>query len=290
MEAKDIAQPATDEVLATVAQGSGRSILQMVHHIINSGATVAPRGAKILEIEDGLLTLSPMFPCMSFEDRKINIQYAKQEWIWKLSGDRFDDSIAEHAKAWNGLKDVDGGYNSNYGQYFFGKQNGLEWVVNELIRDKDSRRAVIPMLNQDHLRTNNPDHVCTESISFRIRGDALNMSVNMRSNDFIWGFTNDAITFSCLYRMVFALLRPFYPELAVGVYCHKADSLHIYERHWPMARQIATNGMEKFTRIDIPMIEDAEEARLLIATKGKLKLEDLDKYAFSTAFYRWLIS
>lgn len=273
-----------------IARQSARNILQMVHHIMNSGQTVSPRGQKILEIENGSLDLSPLYPCMSFQDRGLKLDYAKKEWIWKLSGDRFDTSISEHAGAWANLKDVDGGHNSNYGQYFFGQQNGIDWVVKELIRDKDSRRAVIPLLNSDHLRTNNPDHVCTESISFRIRDDMLNMSVNMRSNDFIWGFTNDAITFSCLYRLVYALVRPFYPDLAVGVYHHKADSLHIYERHWKMARQIATNGMEKFFQVDIPMIPEYEEAMLLIATQGKLTLEELEAKPFSTNFYRWLIS
>lgn len=276
--------------LQNIAESSARNILQTVHHIINSGNAVSPRGSKILEIEDGMLVLSPMYPCMSFEDRNLNIGYAKHEWIWKLSGDRYDASIAEHAKAWTNLKDVDGGYNSNYGQYFFGQQNGIDWVVKELIRDKDSRRAAIPLMNADHLRANNPDHVCTESITFRIRNGALNMSVNMRSNDFIWGFTNDAITFSCLYRLVYALLRPFYPDLLVGTYCHKADSLHIYERHWNMAKQIATNGMAKFKPVHIPMIETYQEAMLLIATQGKLSVEQLDQYEFSTDFYRWLVS
>lgn len=280
----------SEQNLSAIAEQSGRNILTMIHHIMNSGREVSPRGAKIKEIEDGMLTLSPLFPCMSFEDRKMKIGYAKHEWIWKLSGDRFDDSIKNHASAWADLKDTDGGYNSNYGQYFFGQQNGFRWVVEELIRDRDSRRAVIPLLNQTHLRTNNPDHVCTESVSFRIRDGALNMSVNMRSNDFIWGFTNDAITFSCLYRLVYAALEPFYPDLQIGTYCHKADSLHIYERHWPMARQIATNGMEKWYLEEIPIISNPHEANLLIATQGKLESDDLRHYSFDTAFYHWLVS
>jgi thymidylate synthase len=269
--------------------------LQMLSDIMNDGPIVSPRGQNIRELEDYMFTINPMYPCMSFEARKFSLDYTKKEWLWKLSGDRFNKSILEHAKAWNGLADTDGGYNSNYGQYFFGHQQGFMWVLGELMRDKDSRRAMIPLANYTHLRVDNPDHVCTQSISFRIRDNKLNMSVNMRSNDAIWGLTNDAVTFSYLYRHLYAMLLPTYPDLKVGKYTHKADSLHIYERHWEMANKIIEDGIGKYFVVEIPHM-DSETSACLIATRGEL---DEAQIAFVEAnnvkgskfeFYKWLKS
>lgn len=283
----------TDNIPKMLQQASNSNrdlFLEVLNGVMHNGSVLAPRGQKIREIENAMIELNPIYPCMSFTDRKFNLEYAKKEWIWKLTGNRYDESIKDHAKAWADLADVDGGYNSNYGQYFFGKQNGFEWVVHELIRDKDSRRAVIPLLNADHLRTNNPDHVCTESISFRIRDDRLNMSVNMRSNDVIWGLTTDAITFCLLYRMVYVYLREFYPELGIGIYNHKADSLHIYERHWPMANAILQAGPDAYTAIEIPWPFGFQEVEILRATGGKMTLEQLSEYPIELPFYSWLVS
>lgn len=273
-----------------IAKSNITVMYEVLNHIMTNGYKLAPRGVEILEVEDAIFNISPAYPCMSFVARNFKLIYAKQEWIWKLSGNRYNSSIVNHAGAWASLKDVDGGYNSNYGQYFFGTQNGFGWVIEELIRDKDSRRAAIPLMNASHLRNNNPDHVCTESITFRIRNNHLNMSVNMRSNDFIWGFTNDAITFSLLYRMVYITMLHYYPELKVGNYCHKADSLHIYSRHWPMATKMLSDGLEMTTVVDIPWPSSILEVNLLIATEGKLTLDQLAKYDIETPFYKWLVS
>ena len=55
------------------------------------------------------------------------------------------------------------------------------------------------------------------------------MSVNMRSNDLVFGFCNDQYFFSSLQKMVADDLG-----LSVGYYYHHAVNLHIYERHYEM--------------------------------------------------------
>lgn len=267
---------------------NAETFLSVFRGIMKYGHESSPRGQRIIEQEDKMFAIDPRFPIMNFEDRNVNIDYFKREWIWKLSGDRYDDSIAKYAKAWGGLKDVDGGYNSNYGQYFFGKQNGFDWVVKELIRDKDSRRAIILLLNDEHLRTNNPDHVCTFSVGFRIRDNHLNMSVNMRSNDFIWGFTNDSFTFCMLYRLVYGYLKHFYPQLKIGLYTHKADSLHIYERHWDMTNKIISGGVAKYTPLVIPFPASLTEVQYIIATGCTTTADTIDTAKFD--LYNWIKS
>ena len=125
--------------------------LQMLERIMLKGTVVKPRGLEIREIEDLQLEVDPRYPFMTFDDRNYNVNYFKTEMIWKLTADRFNDSIKKHAKMWTQVQNPDGSFNSNYGQYWFGEQQGFWNVVSELIRDTDSRRAVIPMLNASHI-------------------------------------------------------------------------------------------------------------------------------------------
>jgi thymidylate synthase len=56
----------------------------------------------------------------------------------------------------------------------------------------------------------------------------------MRSNDVIFGLTYDLPWFVRLQRLAAEAVG-----LPVGAYSHQASSLHIYERHFEMAKQIA---------------------------------------------------
>ena len=55
------------------------------------------------------------------------------------------------------------------------------------------------------------------------------MSVNMRSNDLVFGFCNDQYFFSKLQTLVADRLG-----LDVGYYYHHAVNLHVYSRHYKL--------------------------------------------------------
>ena len=235
------------------------NFLTMYRDVLNYGQKCSPKGSESLEIENYQITFEPYERMSSFYARNLNINYCKREFEWYLGADRYDQSICEHATMWKKLKDVDGGFNSNYGQYLF-KENGndmtqFRWVISELIRDPQSRRAVMTLLHPGHLRNDNPDVVCTYAMSFRIRKNKLNMSVSMRSNDAIFGTTNDVFCFSMIHEMVFTHLvwsgyHP--PGLELGTYTHKVDSLHVYERHYDMLELLVQDGERGYYNVPIP--------------------------------------
>ena len=111
-----------------------------------------------------------------------------------------------------------------------------------LYNDPDSRQAVITINCPGDYTYDNKDVPCTFSIQFMIRDSRLHMIVNMRSNDIILGFCNDIFQFSMIYELLYAKLRMSHPEkfkdLQRGLYYHNAASMHIYERHYDMARDI----------------------------------------------------
>jgi thymidylate synthase len=228
------------------------------------GNVIRPRGQEVKELEDYQIILDPYERFTNFEARHMSFNYLAAEWAWYLGADPFDTMISDKAQMWRDIQQPDGSFFSNYGQYWFGPQQGVRWVVEELTRDPDSRRAVIPMLNKDHLFAKNKDVVCTEAINFRIRNGALNMTVNMRSNDAVWGMTNDIACFSFLQELVAGIL-----EVPMGRYCHKADSLHVYARHYKMLENILDQGEDGYTEIDCPKM-DGDDLAYQYMRKRKL--------------------
>jgi hypothetical protein len=105
------------------------------------GNLAQPRGQPIREAEDYMFMLDMNdSPLTSFKARKLNLNYAKAETLWYLRGDRYDTFIESKASMWQKIKQPGGFYYSNYGHYLF-EEGQIYWVLDELTRDKDSRRA-----------------------------------------------------------------------------------------------------------------------------------------------------
>lgn len=253
---------------------------------VGAGAEVSPRGQKVIEVENYSYELPPYARFANFEARKLKLGYVKKELLWYLKADPFDLSIVDAASLWQELPNADGTINSHYGAHVFGRSED-QWraplsigvplaprsqfsaIINELKRDKDSRRASAVILNRSHLL--NPatkDFPCTYALNFRIRNDELKMSVHMRSQDAVFGMGNDAPAFSVIQEMIYVCLRDFaYPDLKLGAYHHIADSFHYYERHFDMVQEI--NAGSPFTEIDVPRIRDSSEVLSLLGLGGK---------------------
>ncbi len=241
--------------------------LSVYRDLRDNGSLVSPRDQKVLEIQDYIFTMGPRDRFTSYSARHFNLDYAKFEMAWYLTGDKWDDKIIKSATMWSEIRQFDGSWLSNYGQYWFnaGSQNGFDWVITQLFNDKDTRQAVIPMLSRDHLYIGNKDVVCTQCISFRIRDNKLYMSVNMRSQDAIWGMTNDIFCFSVLHEMIYVSLRDGkYNDLIMGPYTHKVDSFHVYEKHFTMLDEILYQGQDGHYDVYCPEIRGNREAANLI--------------------------
>lgn len=165
--------------------------------------------------------------------RKWNKDYADFEWEWYLSGNNNADEIAKRAKIWAMCQDENGCVNSNYGyQWNRGnKVSQINYIVNELTDNPQSRRAVISIYDGKETELYKKDTPCTLSISFSIEENKLDMNVHMRSNDLVFGFCNDQYCFSKLQELVANKLNK-----QVGIYYHSVVDLHIYERHFNMKK------------------------------------------------------
>lgn len=249
------------------------TLLQMYAAVYDHGFESTTRGSKTREVHDLAVVFSAVHtPLTSFDARKLNLNYCKEEWLWYLRADAKDSSIMEHATMWAKLMQEDGSFYSNYGQYLFGEQHlgkptQFEYVARTLEKESTSRRASMVLLRQEHLFDGNTDLVCTYGINFFIVNEVLHMTVMMRSNDVIFGFTNDAFCFHQLYMCMFSRLSRTYPNLHIGNYTHFTNSMHVYERHFDMIKQILADGQEGYTQHELPW-PSADEVSQLMQTKG----------------------
>jgi thymidylate synthase len=187
---------------------------------INNNGTVTEDTKAVFNA--GFYIENPLDRIINTKFRNFNSEYAEFEWQWYLSGKANASEIAKKAKIWYKCMDENGDVNSNYG-FQWNKGNQLNYVVEELKRNKDSRRASISIYDAKDRRNFENDTPCTYAINFRIINDKLNMSVMMRSNDLWYGFCNDQYCFSKLQELVSEKLN-----IEVGWYFHFVNDIHLY--------------------------------------------------------------
>lgn len=170
----------------------------------------------------GFYMLSPEDNIINTSWRKFKPDYAEQEWQWYLSGNKSANKIAEKAKIWYKCMDKYGFVNSNYGAHWY-EGNQLDYVINELKQNPQSRRASISIYNAKNRYNFENDTPCTYAINFCIIKNQLCMNVLMRSNDLWYGFANDQYCFSKLQQMIAKELN-----IKTGWYYHFTNNMHLY--------------------------------------------------------------
>ena len=174
----------------------------------------------------GFYILNPSDNVITNKERKWNIEYARAEWQWYLTGDRNITKLGKiYGKIppiWIKMADDEGNVNSNYGHQWQRKRQ-LDAVVRKLKMDKDTRQACISIYDGKEMYKYDNDTPCTYAVQFTIVNNKLDMCVTMRSNDLWYGFCIDQYCFSMLQQLVASRL-----DLPVGVYYHFAHNMHLY--------------------------------------------------------------
>ena len=258
-----------------------RAFYWVVSDVYEHGLNVEARGTKQKEMCFYGLTLEdPTDLLISYPSRKFNPTYAITEWLWYLSRNRSTVNIGKMAKIWDMIKDENEECESNYGEYLF-SIGQWDWVINELTSDPDARRATIAINQPYHKKANPLDIPCTQYIQFFIRNGRLDMGVYMRSNDVIFGFCNDLFTFALFHQLMFNSLqaRQGHPmDLQLGEYHHHAGSMHIYERHYDMAKDIMNEGVKYYpAKMDKIKLRSDITSSYILSRELYLPHEDLSK-------------
>lgn len=225
--------------------------------------TSSPRGMTVKEtLNVGLEIKDPRFCLYSNPRRSSQYSYIAAELLWYFAGRSDLKFIEKYSSFWRQIANEDATINSAYGNLIFTQKNDngysqWQWAIESLIKDKDSRQAVMLFNKPMYQYPNNKDFICTLNGIFMIRNNRLHLTVNMRSNDIILGTPTDVAFFCMLLQQAYKLLKVHYPELRLGKYTHFANSYHLYERHFQLADEmLATYAVpEKMPEIGVNLID-----------------------------------
>lgn len=200
----------------------------------------------MLEILFSELIFNPEEEYLDYGNTKpASREYIENEMAWYMSKEL---SIKGHRgietnKIWQSCAADDGSVNSNYGNLVFAEPSQFKSALLSLSMDMYTRQAVI-IYNRPDMHTQSKDNVhakndfiCTMYTQFFIADDKLEMVVDMRSNDAIYGLQNDYSWQRFVYMEMFDRLKKLY-NLKYGKIIWRANSLHIYPRHFNLLEKI----------------------------------------------------
>lgn len=214
--------------------------IQIAQTLLKDGIIIAPRGLKTIELYNVWINLTHPNNCLvTLKERCIDQNYLNGEMEWYLSGDLNVNGIGKYSKFWFNICNLDGTVNSNYGFFVFkqimpNNKSQFEWCVQSILKDPNTRQAVINYNQPIHKYEDNKDFVCTMSQHFKQHDGVIDTTVIMRSNDLIYGLTYDINWF--VYVLSQLCKSTGYQ---MGQYYQFTSSLHVYEKHLDMLNSIS---------------------------------------------------
>ena len=185
---------------------------------------------------------------------KPNQEYIQAEIDWYFKGSNnindiyagiYDEDGDPKAppKAWQYAANYHGEINSNYGHIIFSEQyyNQYRRCLGELLANRDTRRACMvynrPSIWTEYNENGKSDFICTNAVTYYIRGDQLHCCVQMRSNDVIFGYRNDyAWQKHILEQLVEGINHKNFDWLEPGNIYWQVQNLHVYEKHFDLVK------------------------------------------------------
>ena len=279
------------ETFADVYKSALQDVLKKPEYI------TAPRDLKINEVTNAALVINdPRFSLYENERRSSQFKYIGAELVWYFTGRNDVDFISKFAKFWEHIDNGDGTVNSAYGNLIFTERNKhninqYKWALQSLIDDKDSRQAIMHFNKTSHQWHGNKDFVCTLNGVFQIRDNRLNFTIDMRSNDLILGTPTDIAFFCLLQEQMYNHLKPHYPELEIGTYTHIVHSLHIYEKHFDLIKDMLKKPFEpmRFPSINENIIDEfGQPLSLIKLLEESISKDDPSLFKSDDILHSWI--
>ena len=136
-------------------------------------------------------------------------------------------------------------YNIEYSQLIKSEVDQFKYIGLNFQRDINTRQAIIDIgdppkdcFDKDGSLKETKDFPCTRLLHFQKQPNAnkLNLTVYMRSNDFMWGA-------SAVNIFNFTFIQEYFSQilnLDIGHYYHVANNFHYYEKHENDLKSIST--------------------------------------------------
>jgi len=174
-----------------------------------------------------------------------NEEYIKAEIDWYNSkstnvNDIYEDK--EPPQAWQYTANKHGEINSNYGKLIYSGKYHKQYdkVLNDLLKNPTSRRACMvyqrPSIWKEYKENGKNDFICTNAVTYYIRDNMLHATVQMRSNDVIFGYRNDYAWQRHVQEQLQTDLYYNGIKTELGYIYWQVQNLHVYERHFDLVK------------------------------------------------------
>lgn len=211
----------------------------LLRGILINGRPVAPRGQPTLEIlHTNNIQVDMRRAVVTSPERKLNYRFMAAEALWILSGSNQLSPLTRFIKRFSDFSD-DG--ETLFGAYGPPVTAQLPYVVESLLKDRDTRQAVLTIWRQSPKPSK--DIPCTIAMTFSIREDRLHQHVFMRSSDAWLGIPYDMFSFACIGLRVACdynrgALAGQQDLVLPGMLTISMTSSHLYERDIEAVRNV----------------------------------------------------
>lgn len=217
-----------------------------------------------------------------------SIKYFCRELLAYFKGSlKVNDGLAQASSVWKNLADKNGEIASNYGYYVFHQRvpeaNNItqyEWVIQNLEKNLDSRKAFININQPKHKISESKDFPCTIGMQFFVRKNHLCCVVSSRSTDIYTGLPYDMGFFSFVTELVYKdlkeRLKDKAKDLKLGFVTMKTNFTQIYDKTRNAALSLL-NCTNPTSDDKMPSIENAQEV-----------LKDIYEQTAKTPVMQWI--
>lgn len=234
--------------------------VDLAKHVLRYGNTVSPRGQETREIEDAVIRITNVRDTLPLGvGRNVVPGIGAVEACQLLAGVSMPELVVAVGPQFKKYTEDNGLFHGAYG---LRTNMQYEKIIERLKDDPDTRQAVVTIWDPKlDLLNNKRDYPCTILHQFKIRNDALNMSVYMRSNDVWLGAAYDFFQFTRVQLAIASILG-----ISPGTYTHHVGSLHIYEQHYDLVDNLKYANSSSY----VPYIQGDTWAQVRLTALGAL--------------------
>lgn len=208
--------------------------------LIDHGVAVNVRGQNIRELRNRLTVLShPQERCLFVPHRGNNVIATLAETLWVMAGRADVDWLSTFLPRAIDFSDDGVSWRGGYGPRLR-HWNGVDQVAQVrrlLLEEQTTRRAVMSIFDPGQDFISSKDIPCNNWLHWLVRDGRLNLTIAVRSNDLMWGFSGiNSFEWSVLQEMM-----AHWVGAEVGDATYLASSLHLYEHHSERARRAVSS-------------------------------------------------
>ena len=234
--------------------------LALLQHVLEHGTLKADRtgtGTRSVFGWQMRFDLAQGFPLVT--TKKLHLRAIIHELLWFLQGSTNIDYLRDNnVSIWDEWANAEGELGPVYGKQWRSWEGAdgsridqIQWVVDEIKRNPDSRRLIVSAWNVADL----PKMAlmpCHSLFQFYVADGKLSCQLYQRSGDIFLGVPFNIASYALLTQMVAQVCG-----LKVGDFVHTLGDAHLYSNHVDQAREQLTRAPHALPTLQLnPQVRD----------------------------------